>query len=92
MPQRTRVRWDRLAFRRSQIVETACCSLELRVEAADAEAGQCGLHSIDDAALLGHEAPPLTAGPFGILLAERGNGDHLAVLALAAEPAEEGPL
>src|SRR5262245_17220865 len=53
---------------------------------------QRGLDAIDDGALLGGQALALAAGPLGVFLGKGRDRHHLAVIPIAAQPAEEGTL
>src|SRR6266511_141018 len=56
----------------------------------NAEPNQRCLHSVDDPTSLSDEAVMLAVGPLGILVLHRRDLDHLAVITLAAQPAEKG--
>src|SRR5262249_36031172 len=62
------------------------------VEAADTEARQGRLDAVDDTTDLANKGLVLTAGPLGILLRERRDCCHLAVIPFPAQPAEKGTL
>ena len=79
---------DRLALRRTQTVKALGGPFQLGIEAADAEPNQCGLHSVDDTASLSDQAVTLAVGSLGILVLYCRDRDHLAVITLAAQPAE----
>src|SRR5260221_3134106 len=81
---------DWLALRRVQAVKARGGPFQLRIEAADAEPNQRCLHSVDDPTSLSDEAVMLAVGPLGILVLHRRDLDHLAVITLAAQPAEKG--
>jgi len=51
-----------------------------------------GLQAVDDARALLDKNLTLAAGTSRVLVLERGDGRHAAVLRLAAQPAEEGAL
>ena len=85
-----RVGRDRLALGRAQAFKAFGRFLQLGIEAADAEPGQCCFHSVDDPTLLSDEALALAVGPLGIFLLDRRDRHHLAVITLAAQPAEKG--
>ena len=85
-----RVGRDRLALRRAQAVKTPGGPFQLGIEAADAESNERRLHSIDDPTSLSDEAVTLAIGPLCILVLYCRDRDHLAVITLAAQPAEKG--
>src|SRR5271168_2341610 len=85
-----RVGRDWLALRRAQAVKARGGPFQLRIEAADAEPNQRCLHSVDDPTSLSDEAVMLAVGPLGILVLHCRDLDHLAVITLAAQPAEKG--
>src|SRR6266404_737598 len=85
-----RVRRDRLALRRAQILEPPGGLFQLGIEAADAEPDQRRLHSVDDPILLSDEALALAVGPLGIFVLGCRDRHHLAVITLAAQPAKKG--
>src|ERR1700716_1558951 len=85
-----RVGRDRLALRGAQAVKARGGPLQLRIEAADAEPNQRGLHSVDDPTSLSDEAVMLAVGRLGFLVLHRRELDHLAVITLAAQPAKKG--
>jgi len=58
----------------------------------DAEADQTALHAIDNSCALADQALMLTVRSLGILLLERGDLGHPAMIALTTQPAEEGAL
>src|SRR5256885_16177041 len=80
---------DWLALRRVQAVKARGGPFQLRIEAADAEPNQRCLHSVDDPTSISDEAVMLAVGPLGILVLHRRDLDHLAVITLAAQPAEK---
>src|ERR1700716_57989 len=59
------------------------------IEAADAEPYQRCFHSVDDPTLLSDKALALTVGSFGIFVLDCRDRDHLAVITLAPQPAEQ---
>src|SRR3954463_5329020 len=61
------------------------------LEGPNTEADQTALHPVDQARALTNERLALTVGALGILLRQRWNGDHVAVIGFAAQPAEEDP-
>src|SRR5262249_1108488 len=73
-----------------QVFEPLWRLLELRIESADTEPRQGCLNAVDDRGLLSDEHLPLAVGALGILLGKRWDRRHLAVLPLAAQPAEKG--
>src|SRR4051812_669970 len=62
------------------------------LEAPNAEPSQSALDPIDQAGALTNQALALTGWTLGIFLFERRDLGHAAVAALAAQPAQEGPL
>src|SRR3954469_12911195 len=62
-----------------------------RLEGPNPEADQTALHPVDQARALTNEPLALTVGALGILLRQRWNGDHVAVIGFAAQPADEDP-
>jgi len=48
------------------------------------------LHAVDDRGLLANQGLVFAVGTLGILILKRGDRGHLAVLSLAAQPAEKG--
>src|SRR5262249_17938568 len=87
---RERIGWDRLALGRAQMFQALRRLLELGIEAADAEPRQRRLDAVDDGGLLANEGLALAVRALGILLRDGRDRAHLAVVPLAAEPAEEG--
>jgi hypothetical protein len=63
-----RVRRDRLALRRSQIVKAPGGPFQFGIESADTEPNQRRLHSVDNPTLLADEALALAARALGILV------------------------
>ena len=61
-------------------------------ETANPETGETGLHSVHDARALLDQALALAAWPPGVLILDRGNCSHAAVLRLTAQPTEKGAL
>src|SRR5450631_2182662 len=84
-----RVGWDRFAFGCAQAFKALDSLLQLGIEAADAEPDQRCFHSVDNPSLLSDETLALAVGPLGIFLLDCGDRDHLAVVTLAAQPAEK---
>src|SRR3954465_12062752 len=62
-----------------------------RLEGPNPEADQTPLHPVDKARALTDEPLALTARALGILLRQRRNGRHVAVIGFAAQPADEDP-
>jgi hypothetical protein len=87
-----RIGRDRLALRRAQVFQALRRLLELWIEVADPEPGQGRLDAVDDGGVLANEGFALTVRALGVLLREGGDGGHLAVVALTAQPAEKGAL
>jgi hypothetical protein len=84
-----RVRWDRFALRRAQVIQALGCLLQLWIEFADAEAGQRRFQAIDDPARFAGKTFTFAARPSGVLLCQCRNGGHLAMVALATQPSEK---
>src|SRR3954468_2628478 len=61
------------------------------LEGPNPEADQTPLHPVDQARALTDEPLALTVRALGILLRQRRNGRHVAVIGFAAQPAEEDP-
>src|SRR6202795_239570 len=80
---------DRLARGGAQAVKAFGGLLQLGIEAADAEPDQRCFHSVDDPTLLSDEALVLSVGPLGIFVLGCRDRHHLAVITLAAQPAEK---
>src|SRR5262249_39009479 len=87
-----RVGRDWLVLGRAQGLQAFSGRLQFRVEPADAETCQGRFDAVDNAAYLANKALVLAAGPLGILLRERRDHRHLAVVPLPAQPAEKGAL
>ena len=79
-----------LALGRAQVFQALRRLLELWIEVADAKPRQGRLDAVDDRGLLANEGLALAVGPLGIFLREGRDRSHLAVLPLAAQPAEKG--
>src|SRR5215210_3125036 len=62
------------------------------LEGPNPEADQTALHPVDQARALTNERLALTVGALGILLRQRRNGRHVAVIGFAAQPADEDAL
>src|SRR4051812_3550445 len=60
-----------------------------RLEGSNPEADQAPLHPIDQARAFTNEPLALTVRALGILLRQRWNGRHVAVVGFAAQPADE---
>src|SRR5215467_4097265 len=87
-----RVGRNGLALRCAQLCQTLRRLLELGIEAANAEPRQGRLDAVDDRGVLANEGLALAVGALGIFLCSGRDGRHLAVLALAAQPAQKGAL
>jgi hypothetical protein len=74
---------------RAQIFKARGGLLQLGIEAADAEPAQRCFHSVDNPSLLSDETLALAVGPLGIFVLDCRDRDHLAVITLAAQPAEK---
>src|SRR6202040_2473257 len=83
---------DRLALGGAQAVKAFGGLLQLGIEAADAQPDQRCFHSVDNPSLLSDEALALAVGPLGIFVLGCRDRHHLAVISLAAQPAEKGAL
>jgi hypothetical protein len=75
---------------RAQIFKAPGGLLQLGIEAADAQPDQGCFHSVDNPSLLSDEALALAVGPLGIFVLGSRDRHHLAVISLAAQPAEKG--
>ena len=73
-------------------IETLGGLAQRRLEAPDAEAGQAALHSVHDPRALADQALALAVRPLGILILERRNRRHAAMVRFAAQPAEKRAL
>ena len=87
-----RVGRNGLTLGRAQLFEALRRLLELGIEVANAKARQCRLDAVDDGGLLANEGFALAMGTLAILLHEGRDGGHLAVVSLAAQPAQKGAL
>ena len=87
---RKRIGRDRLALGRARALQTFRRLLEFGVEVTDPKPRQGRLDAVDDAGLLLNEGLVLAVGALGIFLLKRRDGGHLAVITLAAQPAEKG--
>ena len=81
-----------LSLRRAQIFKAPGGLLQLGIEAADAQPDQRCFHSVDNPGLLSDEALALAVGPLSIFVLGSRDRHHLAVISLAAQPAEKGAL
>src|SRR5207244_4351025 len=77
------------ALGRAQIFKALGGLLQLGIEAADAEPDQRCFHSVDNPSLLSDKTLALAIGPLGVFLLDCRDRDHLAVITLAAKPAEK---
>src|SRR5215203_3134140 len=84
-----RVRRERHPLGGPQRCETVRRVAQGRLERPNPEADQAALHPVDQARALTDEPLALTARALGILLRQCWNGYHVAVIGLAAQPAEE---
>src|SRR3954470_11152471 len=84
-----RVRRERHPLGRTKHCETVRRLAQRGLEGPNPEADQTALHPIDQARALTDEPLALTARALGILLRQRRNGRHVAVIGLAAQPADE---
>src|SRR3954454_10291346 len=87
---------QRVGRKRHSLGCPKCCETVRRVaqgrlEGPNPEADQTSLHPVDQARALTNERLALTVGALGILLRQRWNGDHVAVIGFAAQPADEDP-
>src|SRR3954465_8208980 len=74
-----------------QRCETVRRVAQCRLEGPNPEADQAPLHPVDQARALTNEPLALTVRALGILLRQRWNGRHVAVVGFAAQPADEDP-
>ena len=72
-----------------QRCETVRGLAQRRLEGPNPEADQTALHPVDQARALTDEPLALTVRALGILLRQRWNGRHVAVIGFAAQPADE---
>src|SRR3954463_16615917 len=86
-----RVRRERHPLEGPQRCKTVRRVAQRGLEGPTPEADQTALHPIDQARALTDEPLALTARALGILLRQRRNGRHVAVVGFAAQPAEEDP-
>ena len=77
---------------RAQRSQTLCRLAQCRLEATDAETNQAALDLVDDARALPHQILALAVWPSRILLLKRRDRRHVAMVRLAAQPANEGAL
>src|SRR5262249_399904 len=89
-PLSHRVGRDLLPLGGAQNLQATRGLLQLGIEAADAKPDQRCFHSVDNPSLFFDEALALAAGPLGIFVLARRDRHHLAVITLAAQPAEKG--
>ena len=68
------------------------CFAQLGIEAPNAEAYQCRFHSVDETRTLAHQLFTLAVRTLGILLVQRRDRRHGAVLFLTTQPAQDGTL
>src|SRR4051812_7883533 len=84
-----RVGRERYPLGGPQRCETVRRVAQRRLEGPNPEADQTPLHPVDQARALTDEPLALTARALGILLRQRRNGRHVAVIGFAAQPADE---
>ena len=84
-----RIGRDRLALRCAHVFDAPRRLLQLGIEVANTEPRQCSLDAVDDSALLANEGLAFAMGALGIFLRRGRDGDHLAVLTLAAQPTKK---
>src|SRR4029453_15965124 len=89
MPLTQRIGRNWFVLGRAQICQPPGGLLQLGIEAADAEPDQRCFHSVDNPGLLSDKTLTLAVGPLGIFLLDCRDHDHLAVITLAAQPAEK---
>src|SRR5713101_111439 len=83
------VGWKHDLFRCLQALKPCRRVAQIRLEVADAKPGQGRLHSVDNAGPLVNQARALPTRSFGIFLIDGRHGDHAAVAAFSAKPAEK---
>src|SRR3954466_5016847 len=86
-----RVRRGRDPLGGPQRCETVRRLAQRGLEGPNPEADQTPLHPVDQARALTDEPLALTVRALGILLRQRRNGRHVAVIGFAAQPADEDP-
>src|SRR4051794_4545467 len=86
------IRWDWSALWRGQGLNPLWGVTQLWLEAADPKASQDSLHPVDKPGALADQGLPLAAWALGVLLVQRWDCHHAAVLGLAAQPAQKGTL
>src|SRR3954462_6384685 len=84
-----RVGRERHPLGRTKHCETVRGVAQRRLEGSNPEADQAPLHPIDQARAFTNEPLALTVRALGILLRQRWNGRHVAVVGFAAQPADE---
>src|SRR3954464_11517795 len=84
-----RVGRERYPLGRPQRCKTVRRVAQRGLEGANPEADQTALHPVDQARALTDEPLALTVGALGILLRQRRDRNHVAVIGFAAQPAEE---
>src|SRR5215831_16573479 len=85
------VGWNGASLRRAQRCKPLRCFAQFRIEAANAETHQGGLHPVDDAGALANQLLALAGRAFRILLFQCGDSGHAGVFLLAAQPTEQRP-
>ncbi len=80
---------ERNPLRRDQRCETFRCLAQRRLEASNTEAGQTTLHPVYNARTLTNESLALTVRALRILLRQRRNRHHVAVIWFTTQPADE---
>src|SRR3954452_4394815 len=84
-----RVGRERYPLGRPQRCKTVRRVAQRGLEGPNPEADQTALHPVDQARALTDEPLALTVGALGILLRQRRDRNHVAVIGFAAQPAEE---
>src|SRR4051794_5116475 len=84
-----RVGRERHPLGRTKHCETVRRLAQRGLEGPNPEADQTALHPVDKARALTDEPLALTVGALSILLRQRRNGRHVAVIGFAAQPADE---
>ena len=85
-----RRRRQRFATRRLQLGQLLPRLLQFDLEPPDAVQHEKRLHSVDQPRNLGRQSFPLAQRPFGVLLLDRRDRRHAAVLGLTPQPAQQG--